>query len=191
MATEKPLVQQWFARNKGNANIGQAAIDLIAHKNSRLDVLELNVGIDDASSMWIQDQHNRSPVRMACSQHVIALRDLKSLVYAQQELSSRSQSTQFLLFDGSQPVPVPVPVVPNVMFDLAIVKRNSSSASSSSKHDEETVMKSLGMLVKEGGFVVAFGFDEATLSHPSKATALPLLYGNICICQLRVERSDE
>ncbi|KAI0603270.1 PKSKA1 [Biscogniauxia sp. FL1348] len=184
MAAEKPLAQQWFARSKGNTNMGQAVIDLIAHKNPRLDVLELNVGADDASSMWIQDQDNQSSVRMACSQHIIALRDPKSLIHAQQEFSSRSPNTQFLLFDGSQSAAV----VPNVTFDLAIVKRTPGSVSSGSNHDEEIIMKSLSMSVREGGFVVAFGFDEAALSHLGKVTALPLLDGEICICQLRADR---
>ncbi|KAF3490687.1 Lovastatin diketide synthase LovF 17 [Arthroderma uncinatum] len=174
MASETSEAQDWF-KNKSTQNI----LDLVAHKKPNLKVLELNMTPEDASSLWIQDMETINPIRAACSEIHLAMLEPKTLIGAQERMSAHSPSPQFHLINVSKPAAVAT----DVKFDLAIVK-----AISKSEAEEAHIIDSLCISVREGGFVLAIGFNETVLGRLGKTVALG---ENVCICQVRKDISGD
>ncbi|ROT38157.1 hypothetical protein SODALDRAFT_360496 [Sodiomyces alkalinus F11] len=167
MAGDEAAKKQWLQEKP----IGDV-IDLMAHKKPGLSVLELNLGSEDGSSLWLPEEEKENAIRAACSQYHLAVREAKVLIGAQERLGSRVPSPQFHLVDASKPAEV----AGDVKLDLAIVKATPDSGI-----DEATVVKSLATAVAEGGYIVASGFSESAFSSIGKTT----VFGeNSIICQV-------
>ncbi|KAL2126805.1 hypothetical protein VTI74DRAFT_212 [Chaetomium olivicolor] len=173
MSLDDTVASQWFKTK----TIGDV-IDMVAHKNPGLGVLELNLDAVDASSLWMPDAdiEAANPIRAACSEYHLAVREAKVLIQVQERLASRNPTPSFHLVDASNPASA----APSTKFDLIIVKTGSES-----NLDENTLVKSLAESVREGGFIVASGLGEATLSRLGKTFALG---ENVCICQAKVDK---
>ncbi|KAK4120691.1 PKSKA1 [Parathielavia appendiculata] len=156
------------------------AIDMVAHKKPGLCVLELNLDALDASSLWMSDAdiETSNPIRAACSEYHLAVREAKVLIQVQERLASRCTAASFHLLDASNPASA----ASGTKFDLIIVK-----AGSESNLDELTLVKSLAESVREGGFIVASGLDASTLSRLGKTFALG---ENVCMCRAKVDKQQ-
>ncbi|RFU76423.1 polyketide synthase [Trichoderma arundinaceum] len=188
LASGQHRIQSWFEADHGTRKTIQDVFDLIAHKKPGLKALELNMGLEDTSSLWIQDDLKVNPLRATCSKYHLAVRKPKTLIRAREHLSPHSSTTQFHLWDASRLEAV----VSNIEFDLAIVKNVLDSANLTSRdEDMEMAIGSLDMSVRRGGFVIAIGFSEAILSRIGKIIPLPMLGENTFICQVQTKESDE
>ncbi|KAJ2981691.1 hypothetical protein NUW58_g6624 [Xylaria curta] len=175
MQAEASLAKGWFA-----SKTTQQVIDLVAHKKPGLCVLEVNLSPGDASNFWTaQDQNGaENPVRGGCSEYHFAVRDPKTLISSQELLGSRVPHPQFhLLLEVSKLGAVTVPD----SIDLAIINAGEIGAIEVDAH-----IQSLATIVKDGGFVVANGLPDITLSRLGKTIELD---GDVRICQ--VEKKTE
>lgn len=134
-----------FLRDTGKTT--QDLIDLVAHKNPTLKVLELNLSPKDTSSLWVQDKPN--PIRAAASHYTFAVSDPITLVTAQGLYSAQAPSAQFALLD----VIKTDAIVPGVKFDLVIIKALESVDVTS----RDRVLASVATSVESGGIVMAVG----------------------------------
>ena len=173
MAAETAVVQRWFERKTI-----QDVMNLVAHKKPGLSVLELNMNPDDGSSLWVQEIEAVNQIRAACSQYHFAVRNLKILINAQEQLASHQLDPQFHLLDVSKPTAV----ISGTVFDLVIVKSRLESGV-----DESVIIQSLAASVRKGGFIVASGVEEAALNCLSRTTALEK---NVCICHVEESKAD-
>ncbi|KAK2043966.1 hypothetical protein LZ31DRAFT_576120 [Colletotrichum somersetense] len=161
-AADSPVVQQWL-----ETKTVQESQDIFAHKRPGLNVLELNLGSDDDSSLWLEQSTEGSvkPIRAACSQYHIALREAKVLVGAQERLASHASSPQFHLVDVAKPATVAT----DTRFDLVIVKMGPQSETGIG---QDVVLESLATSLQKGGIVVAQGISEKALGRLGKTAAL-------------------
>ncbi|KAK3312510.1 hypothetical protein B0H66DRAFT_608772 [Apodospora peruviana] len=118
-------------------------IDLIAHKNPTLTVLELNLNPKDTSSLWVQEETN--PIRAAASRYNFVVSDPKTLVGAQALHSPHAPSAQFGLLDVTKTDAI----VAGAKFDLIIV--NASVLVDTTTRDR--VLTIVSKSVEEGGIV--------------------------------------
>ncbi|OLN87132.1 Lovastatin diketide synthase LovF 17 [Colletotrichum chlorophyti] len=166
-AADTPVVQQWL-----ETKTVQESLDIVAHKKPGLSVLELNLGSDDDSSLWLEQGTEGSikPMRAACSQYHIALREAKVLVGAQERLASHASNPQFHLVDVAKPAAVAT----DTKFDLVIVKMGPQSETNVEETilNQEIVLQSLATTMQKGGVVVAHGISETALGHLGKTAAL-------------------
>ncbi|KAK1579370.1 reducing type I polyketide synthase [Colletotrichum navitas] len=134
-----------FLRETGKTT--RDLINLIAHKNPTLKVLELNMSPRDTSSLWVEEEPN--PIRAAASQYSFAVSDPTTLVSAQSLHSSHAPSAQFVLLDITKTNAI----VSDVKFDLVIVK--------ASEHVDVTtrdqVLGSISQSVGTGSIIVGVG----------------------------------
>nr|BAM77409.1 polyketide synthase [Talaromyces purpureogenus] len=173
MQAEPSLVNSWLA-----SKTTQQVIDLIAHKKPGLSVLEMNLSPLDGSNLWMAQGGGEveNPVRSGCSKYHFAVRDPKTLLSAQELLSSRVPRPQFhLVMDISKPAAVAEPD----SIDLAIV-----NAGKEETVEVDATLQSIVTSVKEGGFIVASGLSETALSQLGKMIALN---GDVCICRVEKE----
>ncbi|KAF2964211.1 hypothetical protein GQX73_g9381 [Xylaria multiplex] len=91
-------------------------INLAAHKNPQLKVVEFNLEANDDSSLWFDDGKSDTLIRSAFSQYTLALSSVDSLVKAQERYSSTTQS-DFVVVDAGQEL-----IPSDTKYDLVIVK---------------------------------------------------------------------
>ncbi|KAH6612780.1 PKSKA1, partial [Chaetomium sp. MPI-SDFR-AT-0129] len=171
-STDDAVARDWF-QTKTAADL----MDAVAHKTPGLNVLELNLDVTDASSLWMTTDGQPNPVRAAASQYHLAVREAKVLIQAQEQLSSRTPSPQFHLASASKPASV----AGDTKFDLVIVKGGPEAGGV----DEEGLLTSLTESVREGGFIVtsSLGLYESGLGRLGKHFALA--GQNTTICQVK------
>ncbi|TGJ81907.1 hypothetical protein E0Z10_g6842 [Xylaria hypoxylon] len=176
MASVPDLVQKWFMPKDGNHKTIQDVINVVAHKQPKLKILELNLEPEDASSIWLQDDHSTGLIRAACSQYHLAARTAKSMIDAQQQLSAHAPSTLFSHLAPSGPVAIGT----GSKFDLAIVKKKKGSLS---PEEEDFIRQTLNLSIRPGGFVVAVGLNDDMLTSLGKAVTFPLAGEKVTLCQ--------
>ncbi|KAI1748153.1 PKSKA1 [Xylaria castorea] len=127
----------------------QELLNLVAHKNPKLKVLELALSPNNYSSLWLQDEVN--PIRAACSGYHFALSDPTILVRAREMISPRTQDTEFSLLDltdsesiGSSP-----------SFDLVIVRGSDAASPDSVLHS--VAIEKARKSVRPGGIIISVG----------------------------------
>lgn len=91
-------------------------INLVAHKNPLLNVIEINLDSKDASSLWLDDSGSIVPIRTAFSQYTLTSSSADTLVEARQRYSG-AQRTEYIVVDFELGQ-----VSLDSNFDLAIVK---------------------------------------------------------------------
>ncbi|KAI0552402.1 PKSKA1 [Xylaria curta] len=155
----------------------QALLDLVAHKNPKLKVLELALSPNNHSSLWLQDEVN--PIRAACSGYHFALSDPTALVKARETISSRTQDTEFSLLDLTDSEQIGS----SSLFDLVIV-RGSDAPLDSTLHNVaiDKVRKS----VRPGGILVSIG-SEMGLERVGKILNVG---EDIIVCQPEAESAN-
>ncbi|KAI0970609.1 PKSKA1 [Xylaria arbuscula] len=137
----------------------QVLLDLIAHKNPQLSVLELGLGLDDVSSEWIQDTAN--PTRAAVSRYHLAVQNPDMLVKAKEKLAISIPNAEFSLFDVSDSQPVGSPA----SADLAIL-RTSTNRAISHEALEVAIEKAMNSLCPDGIIVtVGPGLNSGLLKE--------------------------
>lgn len=102
----------------------QDVLDLFAHKQPSLKVLELNMIPGDGKALWLQASPSDKSVRAACSRYAYVSIDAASLIKVQ-EKHETSPNHEFLVVDMARsmgPFSANDPV-----FDLAIVRVPSST----------------------------------------------------------------
>ncbi|ROW10618.1 hypothetical protein VMCG_01994 [Cytospora schulzeri] len=144
MSAPEPKLRQ-FLRETGKTT--QDLIDLVAHKNPTLKVLELNLSPKDSSSLWVQEDPN--PIRAAASQYHFAVSDPTTLVSAQGLHSAHAPSAQFGLLDVTKADAI----VADVKFDLVIVKASGPVDVTT----RDRVLSSVSQSIEAGGIVVGVG----------------------------------
>ncbi|KAK8008137.1 polyketide synthase [Apiospora marii] len=170
-----------FARSWLGSQTAHQVIDLVAHKTPALRVLEMNLSPGDGAHLWtsqggadLDPAVNGRHVRAGCAEYHFAVRDAKTLVHAQESLSSYVPSPNFhLLLDLAKPASFPPPS----SIDLAIL----SSAQEQEAVGIDAAIQEVGNVMKDGGFIVACGIAEGTLSRLGQTVALA---GDACICQV-------
>lgn len=123
-------------------------INLVVHKKPGLSVIELNLDMEDDSSVWADSK--RSAMRSASSQYVLAVRDPKTMLRAQDQLPG----IQVQLADTKGES-----VVADSQFDLLIVKGSTDGVNA------DILMQSLASTVKTGGFIVTNSLEQSLLSN--------------------------
>ncbi|KAI0416753.1 reducing type I polyketide synthase [Xylaria grammica] len=98
-------------------------INLVAHKNPQLSVVEFNLEASDDSSLWFGDGSSNALIRTAFSQYTLALSSVDALVKAKERYSSTPQS-DYIVVDAEQEL---TPL--GTKYDLAIVKLPPSPSS--------------------------------------------------------------
>lgn len=149
MEGESPSSTSWLA----SKNV-QQLIDLVAHKSPGLSVLEINLSALDGTNLWMEQGEDGAdnPVRGSCSQYHFAVRDPKTLLQAQERLSSRVPRPQFhLVMDVTKPATI----AEADSIDLAIVNAGEDEVAWA-----EGIVQSLGLSVKEGGIIIASGLPD-------------------------------
>ncbi|KAM7207245.1 hypothetical protein V8F20_002511 [Naviculisporaceae sp. PSN 640] len=137
-------LRQYF-RDTGKST--QHLIDLVAHKNPNLKVLEVNLNPKDTSSLWVQEESN--PIRAAASRYNFAVSDPTTLVSAQTQHSPHAPSAQFSLLDVTKSDAI----VADAKFDLVIV--NASAVVDAATRDR--ILASVSKSVEAGGTVLSVG----------------------------------
>ena len=77
-------------------------IDLVAHKNPNVKVMEVNMMRDDSTSVWLDGNISDRSTRAACVQYHYTSVDANALITAQAEYEGNG-NTQFSLLDISKP----------------------------------------------------------------------------------------
>ncbi|WYZ45768.1 hypothetical protein EsH8_VIII_001084 [Colletotrichum jinshuiense] len=144
MSAPEPKLRQ-FLRETGKTT--QDLINLVAHKNPTLKVLELNLSPKDTSSLWVQAEFN--PIRAAASQYNFAVSDPTTLVSAQGQHSTYAPSAQFGLLDITRTDAI----VADVKFDLVIVKASEPVDVTT----RDRVLRSVSQSVDAGSIVIGVG----------------------------------
>ncbi|ROV92586.1 hypothetical protein VMCG_08925 [Cytospora schulzeri] len=163
----------------------QEVIDLMIHKKPALKVLEVNMGSNDTSSLWLQHEGQPTSNPRATAHYYLALSEPKSLVDAQRQHSDQGTGIQFLLLDAAKPGVV----APGIKFDLVIVKKPSTPIQIDG--GEEVLLKNLALSLRDKGFIMAAGFAETSFSHLGKAIPLTLPGDHIYLCQFHASGNDE
>lgn len=96
----------------------QRVIDLAAHKNPNLAVLEINLSPVDSSSLWLSRPASECPIRAAYSSYHLAISDPKALPDAQERYAAAVDNIEFSLTDPTKLDFTP----PSEIFDLVVVK---------------------------------------------------------------------
>ncbi|RYP61239.1 hypothetical protein DL771_010199 [Monosporascus sp. 5C6A] len=130
-----------------NGKSTQDIIDMIAHKHPMLKVLELNLGPEDSSSLWIQE--NARPIRAACSQYHLAVTSPSTLVASQEAYSILVPNIGFSLLDLSKLEAV----TSDTKYDFSIVKVPGAT----SQKELESILDIVAKSVKEDGLILNIG----------------------------------
>ncbi|KAI1163548.1 PKSKA1 [Nemania serpens] len=127
----------------------QGLLDLVAHKNPKLNVLELALDPTDSSSAWLQDEAN--PIRSASSGYHFALSDPGALVKAREKVSPGARNTEFSLLDLTDSEATDS----SPSFDLVIVRARDTR--SPSDNARKIAIEKAQKSVRPGGVLVTVG----------------------------------
>ena len=117
-------------------------IDLVAHKKPGLKVMEVNLSLNDTSSIWFEVADKSS--RSAYQQYLFVSADPNSLISVQEKYEGQ-RNTAFSLLDMANP-----DFTPSVSgFDLVIIKRPTLS-----DKIMQSVAKKARSIVSVGGYVM-------------------------------------
>ncbi|KAI3327074.1 reducing type I polyketide synthase [Xylariaceae sp. AK1471] len=152
--------------------VAHRLINLVAHKNPLLNVIEVNLETLDASSLWLD---NRDPIRAAFSQYTFTSSSADTLVEAKQKYS-RIQRTEYIVVDLEHPQ-----ASLDSKYDLAIVKMPLSPVKMLSQSLEaiQSWLKATGMvlLIDTGctvdsldGITTSLGLETLWESHSVSLT---------------------
>ncbi|KAI1122424.1 PKSKA1 [Nemania abortiva] len=156
----------------------QGLLDLFAHKNPKLKVLELTLDPTDYSSIWIQDEVN--PSRAASSGYHFALSDPGTLVKAQDSISSRTQGTEFGLLDLTDSEAIGS----SSSFDLVIVRAPDAAVPNDDLR-AIAIDKARNSL-RSGGVIVAVG-PRLSVESIGRTHDID---GGILVCQPGIETAN-
>ncbi|KAI0439056.1 PKSKA1 [Xylaria telfairii] len=156
----------------------QGLLDLVAHKNPKLKVLELTLGPNDYSSLWIQGEVN--PIRAACSGYYFALSDPTALVRARELISPRTQDADLSLLDLTNSEAIGAPQ----SFDLVIVRVPNIAPASGDLLN--TCIKKARKSIRPGGVLVSVG-SQMSLELPRKTHDVS---EDILVCQPELELTN-
>ncbi|KAI1212630.1 reducing type I polyketide synthase [Annulohypoxylon truncatum] len=144
----------YLVDSSGNAtekisSIAQRFIDLAAHKNPNLNVLEINLDPTDTSSLWLEENTSDNQTRAAFSQHTF-VSNSTATVTAAQEAYSNAQRTEFIVANFADPK-----ATLNKQFDLAIIKIPSTPFPGL-----EAALKSIRSCLNEKGIALVLDPSE-------------------------------
>ena len=88
--------------NDHHPSVIDEVIDMIAHKNPNLKVMEINMIPEDATSLWLEDGRSGKSIRISCSEFQYVSADATALIAAQDKYSNRS-NTSFGMFEAAAP----------------------------------------------------------------------------------------
>ncbi|KAI0467452.1 PKSKA1 [Xylaria cf. heliscus] len=148
LAGPEPKLRSYLGQTCETTRV-QGLLDLVAHKNPKLKVLELALSTNDYSSFWLQDEV--SPIRAAYSAYHFALSDPTALVRAREIISPRTQDTEFSLLDLTDSEAISLPQ----SFDLVIV--GEPDAAPPSGDFLNTAIEKARKSVRPGGILVSVG----------------------------------
>lgn len=94
----------------------QRLIDLVAFKNPRLSLLEMNLDKDDSSSLWLENDGCNFPLRKTFSHHQLVLSSAEMIMEAKKRFANTS-GVDFMLSDFTLEHELPTK-----KYDLVIVK---------------------------------------------------------------------
>ncbi|RYP44476.1 hypothetical protein DL768_009047 [Monosporascus sp. mg162] len=163
-----------YISEKGKST--QDIIDMIAHKQPMLKVLELNLDPEDSSSLWVQE--NARPIRAACSQYHLAVTNPSALVASQEAYSILVPNIGFSLLDLSKLEGV----TSDTKYDFSIVKVPSTT----STKELQAILDIVDKSVKKDGFILNIG-KAMNLERLGKKYDLG---GQSYICLREVNSSD-
>ncbi|KAI8948652.1 hypothetical protein F4801DRAFT_556050 [Xylaria longipes] len=129
-------------------SIIQGFLDLVAHKNPKLKVLELTLSPTDYS-LWLQDEVN--PIRAAYSGYHFSSSDPTALVRAREMISPRTQDAEFSLLDLTDSEAISS----SSSFDLAILR--GFDAASPNNDSRNIAIEKARKSVQPGGILVLIG----------------------------------
>lgn len=134
------------------------AIELIAHKNPTLKVMEANLDKGDVSSLWLESTEKST--RAASSEYRFTSADATTLLDAQEKHKS-SDGTTFDILDMTKPDLE----AGDSAFDLLIVKRDALAAA-----ELTTIVKNARSLLSPGGYLLLIesvpqGGDKSTATN--------------------------
>ncbi|KAJ2990881.1 hypothetical protein NUW58_g2741 [Xylaria curta] len=177
LSAPQPNLRSYLERT-AHKNKLQGFIDLFAHKNPKLKVLELALDPIDWSSIWLQNEAN--PVRVASSGHHFALNDPAALVRARQTISPRAKNTEFSLLDLTDSEAISSAS----SFDLVIVRVPDSPPPLSNICD--IAIEKARKSIQPGGVFVSVGpgmsLDLVGETHD--------LGDDILVCQLETDKAE-
>ncbi|CAI7593555.1 unnamed protein product [Penicillium palitans] len=133
----------------------QTLVDLVAHKYPTLKVLEVKVGVEDTTSIWLHTHSLPSnPIRDACSKYHFASTDPTALVAAQDRYSSRAPDAEFTMINPA----ISQEILEGVQFNLAIVTISPSA----SAEEVAAVVASVHLSMHDDGLVLVIGQETST-----------------------------
>lgn len=133
----------------------QTLVDLVAHKYPKLRVLEVKVGAEDTTSIWLQSNSPPSnPIRDACSKYHFASTDPTTLVAAQDQYASQASDAEFTMINPA----VSQEILEGVQFNLAIVTISPSA----SAEEVTAVVASVHLSMHDNGLVLVIGQETST-----------------------------
>ncbi|ETS75485.1 hypothetical protein PFICI_12429 [Pestalotiopsis fici W106-1] len=182
MKADNSLVRKWFADSNTIKTV-QDLLNLVAHKNPGLKVLEINMSPGDSSSWWIDPESKTHAIRAASSDYSLVVSEAKTLISAQQELSPRSAAARFHLLDTSQQGLI----AESVQFDLGIIKSSSTTVSESTN---ALVLNMMRKSMSETGFILTSGLSQEAISGFGRTVAVPQLGADIYLSQIRPEGNE-
>lgn len=157
----------------------QDLIDLIAHKNPLIKVLELNIDPEDVASLWLQGiLSSQYLIRAACSQYHFASSNPNTLVSVQEQHSLHAPNAGFSLFDLSKAEPV----LADMQFDLVILKVSQFASEKALKLAVESARKS----VQDYGLILVIGNERDAKSIALEATLNEIAFDSIHALSERV-----
>ncbi|KAJ5687268.1 hypothetical protein N7536_009887 [Penicillium majusculum] len=133
----------------------QTLVDLVAHKYPKLRVLEVKVGAEDTTSIWLQSNSPPSnPIRDACSKYHFASTDPTALVAAQDQYASQAPDAEFTMINPA----VSQEILEGVQFNLAIVTVSPSA----SAEEVTAVVASVHLSMHDNALVLVIGQETST-----------------------------
>ncbi|KAH7304434.1 hypothetical protein B0I35DRAFT_414481 [Stachybotrys elegans] len=111
---------------QANSHVAHWLIDLVTHKKPTLRVLEVNVGKDDATSLWLDNGRQGNDIRSAFDYYRFLSPGTDSVVAAQVAYASASGRTEFTMADLTR-----AEAEMDDKFDLAIIKLPQSQLENS------------------------------------------------------------
>ncbi|KAI1178918.1 PKSKA1 [Nemania sp. FL0916] len=149
LAAPEPKLLEHLENSYPRTTRLQSLLDLIAHKNPKVKVLELALDASDGSSAWLQNAP--SPLRVASSGYHFALMDPSALVKAQETILPITENTEFSLLDLTDSEAIGS----SSSFDLVIVRASDTAflPDNLRKNAIEKAQKSL----RTGGVLVTVG----------------------------------
>ncbi|KAI1747185.1 reducing type I polyketide synthase [Xylaria castorea] len=135
-------------------------MDLAAHKNPRLNVIEFNLEPDDVSSLWLDGMGSKSPVRTAYSQYTLAVSNAPAVIEVRQKYHGTPQ-TEYIVLNSEH-----IQGSFDSNFELAIVKLPSSPEKTLTQY-----IKIVEFSLKENGIVLFVATGRAAEPYISTITS--------------------